>query len=475
MRTKEFCHKVCVDPKSQYLPPPVNNSSGMGKRRAICGNAVGTSFEARRWLSLDPCGCGGVLCSWGVHLFALSTAWCKLLESNRANTIIYFSFYVPASALALLSLWKAWTTDPGSVPLGAHPLVTVRRASSNETSPAVCSTVEDNTGGTVRRRGLRRCHKCNDNYKPPRAHHDSVTGRCAVKFDHFCPWVGNAVGALNHKFFCLFLLYTAVSCLLVMLMLSLRFIQCPYIGDEVSTLVTGSLSLMKTERNIDGENNSRRALHRFLLSADSAGYVHEGCASFHSGTGLLLALSIVSLVFLIFTCAMGCEQMEAIKTGKGKIARMKQRVGQAGTEFRRVTEEFNEMFGGNSVTPVWHWFLPIAVTFPRGMKKVVLGFDYDESFSSSPYQEEEHEEFSTNTNCHATEMQDLEVGRGEEDDDTGIITPTSSLLAADVNNNNNNASSSALERTDSERSLGNSASGVRQRNGSAAAPLRPLD
>merc|ERR1719261_350217 len=109
---------------------------------------------------------------------------------------------------------------------------------------------------------------------------------------------------------------------------------------------------------------------------------------------------------------------------------MKQRVGQAGTEFRRVTEEFNEMFGGNSVKPVWHWFLPVAITFPRGMKKVVLGFDYDESFPSSPYQEEEHEEFSTNTNCHATEMQDLEVGRGEENDDTGIITPTSSLLAA---------------------------------------------
>lgn len=36
-----------------------------------------------------------------------------------------------------------------------------------------------------RRRGIRRCRKCNDNYKPPRAHHDSVTGRCIVKFDHF--------------------------------------------------------------------------------------------------------------------------------------------------------------------------------------------------------------------------------------------------------------------------------------------------
>ena len=34
-------------------------------------------------------------------------------------------------------------------------------------------------------RGIMRCHKCGNNYKPARAHHDSVTGRCIVKFDHY--------------------------------------------------------------------------------------------------------------------------------------------------------------------------------------------------------------------------------------------------------------------------------------------------
>jgi hypothetical protein len=53
--------------------------------------------------------------------------------------------------------------------------------------------------GLRRRRGVRRCGTCNDNYKPQRAHHDSITGRCIVKMDHFCPWVGNAVGIMNHK------------------------------------------------------------------------------------------------------------------------------------------------------------------------------------------------------------------------------------------------------------------------------------
>jgi hypothetical protein len=48
------------------------------------------------------------------------------------------------------------------------------------------------------------------------------------------------------------------------------------------------------------------------------------------------------LLFLIFTVSMGCEQLEAIDTGRGKIARMKMSVGATGTEFARVSEEFNE-------------------------------------------------------------------------------------------------------------------------------------
>lgn len=232
--------------------------------------------------------------------------------------------------------------------MGARPLVTVKRASS-----ATLAGGTDSGGGNgVRKRALRRCPKCNDNFKPGRAHHDSVTGRCIVKFDHFCPWVGNAVGAMNHKFFVLFVGYTMTSCLFSLCLMGLRTIHC---GSPSPLLNHGTETLPECK----GWNESY----------------------------LGLALLIVSVVFFLFTSCMLAEQIEAIKTNTSKIARMKMSVGQAGTELSRVTEEFNEMFGGNSNQVALHWFLPIPIEFPNGMEKVVLGYEWDETFDLTPYQE----------------------------------------------------------------------------------------
>jgi len=380
----------------------------------------------------------GIAVSWGVHLYALAVIPLHLLSNSLLSVVLFYGAYLPVAILAMTSLYVASTTDPGAVPLGARPLVTVRRAGSmcsNDGSAASGGSGNNNRNASStatssgpspssptqqplqppRTRAMRRCHKCQDNFKPPRAHHDSVTGRCIVKFDHFCPWVNNAIGALNHKFFCLFLLYTAINCLLSLLLLFLRVVHCGYVKEEEAEPTVTTIGQHQQQTDPDDLPLTEDGQRRFLKQT----YVYEDCNEFY-GSHLVLALFVVSLVFLIFTCAMGFEQLEAIETGKGKIARMKMRVGDAGTEFSRVTESFNEMFGGDSPDLQLHWLNPFRqVRFPRGMKKVVLGYEWDESMHS-PFQDpssssEEEEEDSrvaitSGRDGGDRELQDLEMG-----------------------------------------------------------------
>jgi len=123
-------------------------------------------------------------------------------------------------------------------------------------------------------------------------------------------------------------------------------------------------------------------------------FVYSDCDGYYNNH-LVIVLFLVAITFLIFTSCMFAEQVEAIETNQGKIARMKMKVGRGGTELTRVTEEFNEMFGGNSPNVSWHWFIPLRVQFPGSMEKVVLGYEWDKSFDSGPYMQDEDEEGSS--------------------------------------------------------------------------------
>jgi palmitoyltransferase len=68
-------------------------------------------------------------------------------------------------------------------------------------------------------RWCRHC-KC---IKPPRAHHDSITGRCVLDMDHFCPWMNNCVGYHNYRYFILFMLYLFFGCLYVQAVVIVQF------------------------------------------------------------------------------------------------------------------------------------------------------------------------------------------------------------------------------------------------------------
>lgn len=158
-------------------------------------SSVGTSFHSKKWFTLDPCGIGCVAFSYFFHLYGLHTIYQTLISHSASASFIFYALYLPCAFLALSNLFMAQHTDPGAIPLGARPLPIFDdddKSESDSVASALLdgidiSKVAQEVGRVNRKKGVRRCRKCRNNYKPPRAHHDSVTGRCISKFDHFCP------------------------------------------------------------------------------------------------------------------------------------------------------------------------------------------------------------------------------------------------------------------------------------------------
>lgn len=108
-------------------------------------------------------------------------------------TAVYSTFFV----LCALSHLRCLTQNPGAAPL------TLKKDDPD----------------------VRRCQSTMVP-KPKEAHHCSVCRRSIIRLDHYCPWVNNGVGYLNHKFFILFLFWTSIACLWCFVTLCTRFYLC---------------------------------------------------------------------------------------------------------------------------------------------------------------------------------------------------------------------------------------------------------
>lgn len=151
------------------------------------------NFGSLRWFT--------VACSQ-LLIFFLSTSTCLnyliFLEpvDPKTNTrsylelILYATIYLQVQINFFLTMLKS----PGIVPKSWKP------EPENQ-----CKY-----NGEDLKKYLEYCQTC-EGFKPPRSHHCKTLNKCVLKYDHYCPWVGNSIGHRNQTSFVRFLFWLVVG------------------------------------------------------------------------------------------------------------------------------------------------------------------------------------------------------------------------------------------------------------------------
>lgn len=125
-----------------------------------------------------------------------------LFDVGSASYWLVLSTYSYVSFGVFFNYWMAVGTSPGYV----TPDVAARAVEAARREGRPLST-------------LRTCQTCKL-VKPPRTHHCSISGKCVLKMDHFCPWINGAVGYYNQRYFYSFLVYLLIGTLYSLLLIS---------------------------------------------------------------------------------------------------------------------------------------------------------------------------------------------------------------------------------------------------------------
>ncbi|KAF8568553.1 hypothetical protein P879_04384 [Paragonimus westermani] len=149
------------------------------------------------WFVRDACGIICIAFTWCLILYAEFVISCVILPRFPSTIFSWCAglLYHLFASLAVISHMKAFSTDPGTIPIGnatTDAIVFLNEVYGDAHPPII------------------RCPKCLC-IKPLRTHHCRICYRCVRKMDHHCPWINNCVGEGNQKYFVLFTLYTCLQ------------------------------------------------------------------------------------------------------------------------------------------------------------------------------------------------------------------------------------------------------------------------
>nr|CAO98821.1 palmitoyltransferase [Nakaseomyces delphensis] len=121
----------------------------------------------------------------------------------------------------LIIIWcETVMVGPGKLPR-VPPYMIIEAGSTQDTTIAPQTYVSDPNGYPVW------CSSCRS-LKVGRTRHSSRNGYCVPRFDHYCLWIGGAVGYSNYRLFLLFTFYFAVLLTIVWITI------CCYIREIVT-------------------------------------------------------------------------------------------------------------------------------------------------------------------------------------------------------------------------------------------------
>ena len=271
-------------------------------------NQLVTLKEGQTWWSQKGMAvfCLAIVC--GLTLMFVNLVVVGPLGSPRVDVALaaWSWMVVISSVTGLIFFWRVANTDPGFVSTRAQLAAKSLRSASSSVENLVHDVDDIEKGGGVSSEITssassaslkwldhpelwagnweRLCVTCKI-VKPAGTKHCQIAKRCVRRFDHYCPWMGNTVGAKNHRDFVIFLILETFAMIVSLLVAVVRvweenpsekqrsktgilfFVACD-VSVLIPVLLLVSSQLAQVARNIT--TNELMNLHRYayLRAAD---------------------------------------------------------------------------------------------------------------------------------------------------------------------------------------------------------------